>query len=75
MYCVELGKKQWIYATALEAWHNKALEVRKSCPSMHLGNGVITGINNFEDFIKNLDEGAVLGYHALRVYKVVESEV
>lgn len=42
---------------------------------MHLGNGVITGINNFEDFIKNLDEGAVLGYHALRVYKVVESEV
>lgn len=74
VYCVELGGLKWTYATALEAWNNKALEVRKSGSSMLLGN-VVTGIKNYDDFVKKLDEGAVLGYHILKVYKTTESEV
>lgn len=74
VYCVELGGLKWTYKTSLEAWNNKALEVRKSGSSMLLGN-IITGIRNYEDFVKHLDEGAVLGYHVLRVYKTTESEV
>lgn len=74
VYCVELGSLKWTYATALEAWNNEALQVRKSGSSMLLGN-VVTGIKNYDDFVRYLDEGAVLGYHILKVYKITESEV
>lgn len=75
VYCVEIGNLKWTYKTSLEAWNNnKALEVRKSGSSMLLGN-VVTGIKTYEDFVTKLDEGAVLGYHVLRVYKTAESEV
>ncbi len=75
VYCVEIGNLKWTYKTALEAWNNnKALEVRKSGSSMLLGN-VVTGIKTYEDFVTKLDEGAILAYHVLKVYKIAESEV
>ncbi|WP_373897561.1 hypothetical protein ACER0A_012155 [Haloimpatiens sp. FM7315] len=74
VYCVELGSLKWTYATALEAWNNEALQVRKSGSSMLMGN-IVTGIKNYDDFVRYLDEGAVLGYHVLKVYKITESEV
>ena len=37
---------------------------------MDFGTGVITGIRIFEEFVDHLDAGAVLQYHALKVYKV-----
>lgn len=74
VYCVQLGGLKWTYETALEAWsNNKALQVRKSYSKLPIEN-VITGIRNYEEFVSKLDEGAVLGFHALRVYKA-ESEV
>lgn len=75
VYCVQLGGLKWTYKTALEAWNNnEALQVRKSYSQLQLGN-VVTGIRNYEEFAEKLDAGAVLGFHALRVYKTTESEV
>ncbi len=75
VYCVQLGELKWTYKTALEAWNNnKALEVRKSYSLLQIEN-VVTGIRNYEEFVTKLDEGATLGFHALRVYKIDESEV
>lgn len=74
MYCIDLGGIQWRYATAIEAWNNEVLKVRKSCPPMYLGTAVITGIRTFDDFWQQLDTGAVLQYHAMRVYKVATRE-
>lgn len=74
-YCIEFNGLKWQYATAIEAWHNEALQVRKSGSSMLLGDNIITGINNYDDFARYLDEGAILGYHVLKVYKITESEV
>jgi hypothetical protein len=70
MYCIEINGLKWSYTTALEAWNDKHLEVRKSCPPMNLGNTVITGVRTFDEFQLHLDAGAVLQYHAMRVYKV-----
>lgn len=69
MYCVELNVLKWCYSTALEAYHNKHLQVRL-CPPMHLNSGSITGIKSFEEFKHYLDDDALLQFHALRVYKV-----
>ena len=75
VYCVQLGGLKWTYSTALEAWNNnEALQVRKSYSKLPIEN-VITGIRNYEEFVTKLDAGAVLGFHALRVYKTTESEV
>lgn len=74
-YCIELGNLKWTYSTPLEAWDNKALQVRKSGSSMLLGDNIVTGIRNYDDFVRYLDEGAILGYHVLKVYKITESEV
>lgn len=72
VYCVQLGTLKWTYATALEAWdNNEALQIRKGS-GLQLGN-VVTGIRNYEEFVTKLDEGATLGFHALRVYKIDES--
>ena len=74
VYCIQLGELKWTYKTALEAWdNNEALQVRKSYSLLQIEN-VVTGIRNYEEFVTKLDEGAVLGFHALRVYKT-ESEV
>jgi hypothetical protein len=37
---------------------------------MHLNSGSITGSKSFEEFKHYLDDGALLQFHALRVYKV-----
>ncbi|MBV4426170.1 hypothetical protein [Clostridium tyrobutyricum] len=75
VYCIEFNGLKWHYATALEAWdNNEALQVRKGS-GLQLSDNVITGIRNYEDFARYLDEGAVLGFHSLRVYKIHESEV
>lgn len=75
MYVIELGGLRWQYETALEAWNNnEALQVRKSYTLLQIEN-VVTGIRNYEEFAKKLDEGATLGFHALRVYKTDECEV
>lgn len=74
VYCVEFNGLKWTYATALEAWNNEALQVRKSGSSMLMGN-IVTGIKNYDDFVRYLDDGCVLGYHILKVYKITESEV
>ncbi|MBC2457168.1 hypothetical protein [Clostridium beijerinckii] len=75
VYCVQLGTLKWTYSTALEAWNsNEALQVRKSYTLLQIEN-VVTGIRNYEEFAKKLDEGATLGFHALRVYKTDECEV
>ena len=71
VYCVQLGELKWTYSTALEAWNNKALEVRRSYSQLQLGN-VVTGIRTYAEFVTKLNEGAVLGFHALRVYKTDE---
>jgi len=72
-YCIEFNGRKWQYATPLEAWNNEALQVRKGS-GLQLGN-VVTGIRTYEEFVTKLDEGAVLGFHSLRVYKITESEV
>lgn len=69
MYIIELGTLRWEYDTAEEAWCNRHLEVRKSCPPMNLNDVVVTGVRAFEEFKKLLDEGKVLQYHALTVQK------
>ncbi|NFO79406.1 hypothetical protein FDC70_00340 [Clostridium botulinum] len=74
VYCVQLGALKWTYSTALEAWDNDALKVRRSYTQLQIEN-VVTGIRNYEEFVTKLDEGATLGFHALRVYKIAESEV
>ncbi|NMM62287.1 hypothetical protein HBE96_06220 [Clostridium sp. P21] len=75
VYCIQLGELKWTYKTALEAWNNnEALQVPKSYSQLQLGN-IVTGIRNYEEFAEKLDAGAVLGFHALRVYKTTESEV
>jgi hypothetical protein len=73
-YCIEFNGLQWHYATSLEAWNNSALQVRKGS-GLQLDDNIITGIRNYEDFARYLDEGAVLGFHSLKVYKIHESEV
>lgn len=74
VYCIEFNGLKWHYATSLEAWNNEALQVRKGS-ELQLSDNVITGIRNYEDFARYLDEGAILGYHVLKVYKITESEV
>lgn len=37
---------------------------------MHLGDAVIIGVRTYEEFKRYLDDGAVLQYHSMRVYKV-----
>lgn len=70
MYCVELGDFKWYYETALEAYHNKHLQVRLLCPPMNLNNGAITGVRTYDEFLQHLDDGTMLQYHSMRVYKV-----
>lgn len=75
VYCIEFNGLKWTYATALEAWdNNEALQVRKGS-GLQLSDTIVTGIKTYEEFVTKLDEGAVLGFHALRVYKITESEV
>ena len=71
MYVVELSGLVWQYNTAEEVWNtNKALEARKNCPPITGSIGTVWGVRQFEEFKRLLDEGKVLQYHALKVYKV-----
>lgn len=70
MYCLQLGSLKWYYATALEAWNDRHLEARKNFRKMDFGADTITGIKTYDEFVQHLDDGAVLQYHALKVYKV-----
>lgn len=74
VYCIEFNGLKWTYTTALEAWDNEALQVRKGS-GLQLDANIITGIRTYEEFVTKLDEGATLGFHSLRVYKITESEV
>lgn len=69
MYYVKINELVWQYATAQEAWNNKPLQVRRSCPQMNLGGDVVTGVGGFDEFVRLLDSGKTLQYHALSVYK------
>lgn len=69
MYCLQLGNLKWYYATAQDAWDDRHLDVRKNFQKIDFGTGVITGVRNFKEFVEHLENGAVLQFHALRVYK------
>jgi len=72
VYIIELSGKTWEYVTAEEAWNNKHLGVRKNCPPMNPTDSCnsIFGVREFTEFQRLLDSGAVLQYHAMKVYKL-----
>jgi hypothetical protein len=61
MYCVKLNTCVWQYETALEAWNNKPLQVRRG------------DRGNFDEFARLLDSGKTLQFHALTVWRVMKT--
>lgn len=72
MYCLQLCNLKWYYTTALEAWNDRHLDVRRNFGKLDFGTGTITGVKTYDEFVQQLEDGAVLQYHALKVYKVVD---
>ena len=69
MYSLQLCNLKWYYTTALEVWNDRHLDVRRNFGKMDFGDGTITVVRTYEEFVQHLDAGDVLRYHALKVYK------